>query len=73
MTMVITDNNAVTAQAISLLFREMGAAKTMKFLSEISGGRGDYTKEKQESSENLTVDEVVALIEKNRADRRETR
>ena len=54
----------ITAEAIRLLFREMGVAKTLRFLSQVSGGRGDYTKERQETNDNRTVAEIVAENER---------
>jgi hypothetical protein len=56
----------VTAEAIELLFREMGVAKTLRFLSEVSNGHGDYTKERQETQDNRTVADIVAEIKKQR-------
>jgi len=60
------ETSEITAEAIELLFREMGVAKTLRFLSQVSGGHGDYTKERQESPDNRTVAEIVAEIEKRR-------
>ena len=60
------ETSEITAEAISLLFRELGVAKTLRFLSRVSGGRGDYTKERQENPDQRTVDEIVAEIEKAR-------
>lgn len=60
------ETSEITAQAIELLFREMGVAKTLRFLSQVSGGRGDYTKERQEANDNRTVADIVAEIEKRR-------
>jgi hypothetical protein len=60
------ETSEITAEAIRLLFREMGVAKTLRFLSQVSGGRGDYTKEREENPDNRTVAEIVAEIEKRR-------
>ncbi len=60
------ETSDITAEAIELLFREMGVAKTLRFLSQVSGGRGDYTKERQASDDKRTVAEIVAEIEKRR-------
>lgn len=60
------ETSEITAEAISLLFRELGVAKTLRFLSRVSGGRGDYTKERQENPDQRTVAEIVAEIEKAR-------
>lgn len=56
----------ITVEAINLLFREMGVAKTLRFLSEVSGGHGDYTKERQENDDNRTVADIVAEIKRQR-------
>ena len=60
------ETSEITAEAISLLFRELGVAKTLRFLSRVSGGRGDYTKERQENPDQRTIAEIVAEIEKAR-------
>ncbi len=60
------ETSEITAEAIRLLFREMGIAKTLRFLSQVSGGHGDYTKERQEMVDNRTVDDIIAEIEKRR-------
>ena len=60
------ETSEITAEAISLLFCELGVAKTLRFLSRVSGGRGDYTKERQENPDQRTVAEIVAEIEKAR-------
>lgn len=60
----VEETSEITAEAIRLLFREMGVAKTLKFLSQVSGGHGDYTKERQEAVDNRTVDDIIAEIEK---------
>ena len=40
------ETSEITVEAIRVLFREMGIAKTLRFLSQVSGERGDYTKER---------------------------
>jgi len=60
------ETSEITAEAIRLSFREMGVAKTLRFLSQVSGGHGDYTEKRQETSDNRTVAEIVAEIEKRR-------
>lgn len=62
MNTTIEDTSEITAEAISILFREIGVAKTLRFLSQVSGGRGDYTKERQETVDNRTVEDIVAEI-----------
>ncbi len=60
------ETSEITAEAIELLFCEMGVVKTLRFLSRVSGGRGDYTKERENLFKDLTVADIVAEIEKSR-------
>lgn len=66
MNTTVEDTNEITVEAIRILFREIGVAKTLQFLSRVSGGHGDYTKERQETVDNRTVDDIVAEIMKRR-------
>lgn len=60
------ETSEITTEAIDLLFREMGVAKTLRFLSRVNIGLGDYTKERQENPDPRTVAEIVEEIEKRR-------
>jgi hypothetical protein len=60
------EKSEITTEVISLLFREIGVAKTLRFLNEVGGGRGDYTKERQETEDNRTVADIVAEIKRQR-------
>lgn len=66
MNTTVEETSEITVEAIRLLFREMGVAKTLRFLGQLSGGRGDYTKERQEFVNDMSIDEIVAEIEKKR-------
>ncbi len=61
-----TETSEITAEAIRVLFREMGIAKTLRFLNEVSGGKGDYTRKHQQDSDDKTVADIVAEIKKRR-------
>ena len=66
MNTTVEETSEITAEGIRVLFREMGVAKALRFLSQVSGGRGDYTKERHKLLPDMSVDEIVAEIEKNR-------
>lgn len=66
MSTTIGTTDEITSEAIKVLFREMGVAKTLRFLGQLSPGVGDYTRERQESDDKRTVDEIVAEIKKRR-------
>lgn len=61
-----TETSEITAEAIQVLFREMGVAKTLRFLNEVSGGKGDFTNDRQKNDDDRTVAEIVAEIKKQR-------
>lgn len=61
-----TETSEITAEAIQVLFREMGVAKTLRFLNEVSGGKGDFTNNRQKNDDDRTVAEIVAEIKKQR-------
>ena len=56
----------ITTEAIDVLFREMGAAKTLRFLGQLNYGYGDYTKEREQLFAGLTVADIVAEVKKRR-------
>ncbi len=56
----------ITAQAISLLCKEIGVVNTVRFINQFSTGYGDYTEEREQLFGNLTLDDIVGEIKKNR-------
>lgn len=57
---------AVTHDAITVLFREVGIAETVRFLHQFSLGRGDYTRERDELLGNPSIDQVLEAIRHQR-------
>lgn len=57
----------ITATAIRVLCREIGAVNTARFLNQFTIGCGDYTKERRQMLGEPTVDELVDEILKQRA------
>lgn len=53
-------------EAIRLPVRELGAADTARFIRQFTGGYGDYTEERKELFKDLTLEEVVAEIRKEK-------
>lgn len=66
MNTTLETTDEVTTEAIRVLFREMGVAKTLRFLGQLNLGLGDYTREHQEGDDNRTVADIVAEIKKRR-------
>jgi len=52
----------INEEAIRLLSREMGAADTARFISQFTTGFGDYTEERKELFEGLTLEEAAREI-----------
>jgi hypothetical protein len=56
----------ITAKAIRVLCREIGAVNTARFLNQFTTGSGNYTEERDRILGEPTVDELVATIEQRR-------
>jgi len=52
----------INDQAMRLLVREMGAADAARFIGQFTTGYGDYTEERKELFDGLTLDEAVRQI-----------
>lgn len=50
----------ITHEAISLLCRELGVAKTLRFLSQFNAGNGNYTEERDALLGDLSLEEIFA-------------
>jgi hypothetical protein len=50
----------ITQQSIEVLFKEVGIANTIRFLNQFSTGYGNYTEERENFFEDLTLNEVLA-------------
>ena len=45
----------ITQQSIEVLFKEVGIANTIRFLNQFSTGYGNYTEERENFFEDLTI------------------
>lgn len=52
----------VTRRAIQVLARELGPADTARFITQFSGGSGDYTAERDALFAGLSVADIAAGI-----------
>jgi hypothetical protein len=59
----------VNHQAIQLLAEHIGVVDTFRFVNQFTNGHGDYTAERGALFDHLTLDDIVAAIEKRRAER----
>lgn len=54
----------ITRHAIDLLSKEMGIVNTVRFLNQFTTGYGNYTEEREDLFKDLTLDEVLATMQK---------
>lgn len=56
--------NEITQEAIELLARELGLVDTLRFLGQFTTGYGNYTEERDALFKDMTLDQVLAEIQK---------
>jgi len=56
----------ITQDALRVLFKELGVVNTVRFLNQFTVGYGDYTEERKQLFADLTLDEVIAEIRRDR-------
>jgi len=61
----------ITQDALRVLCKEIGIVNTVRFLSQFTVGYGNYTEEREQLFADMTLDDIVAEIErgKSRGDR----
>lgn len=59
-------------EATAILIREMGVVDACRFLSLMRPGSGDYTKERGEWLDDLSLGEITSAIKSKRPKRRRT-
>ena len=67
MTMTAAPLAEITRSAIHLLCQEIGVVNTARFLNQFTLGYGNYTEERDQLFGQMTVDEIVTEIKRNRA------
>jgi hypothetical protein len=60
----ITTLYEINKEANSILIKQLGLSKTLRFLNQFTSGKGDYTKRKDEIFHEKTVDDIVKEIKK---------
>jgi hypothetical protein len=67
MTTTLRPLSEVNHHAIQLLAEHIGVVDTFRFVNQFTTGHGDYTKERETLFANVTLDDIIAAIEKKRA------
>jgi hypothetical protein len=56
----------ITSRARNALIKELGVVDTLRFLSQLRAGSGDYTKEREQLFKGESVESLVASIKAKR-------
>jgi hypothetical protein len=56
----------INRKATNILFHELGAVDAIRFFNQFSVGEGDYTKERGQWLDGLTLEEIIADIKAKR-------
>ncbi len=56
----------ITAEAMRILYREIGIVNTLRFVNQYTAGYGDYTAQRGELFAGMTLDNIVSEIKKSR-------
>ena len=56
----------ITHEALTILCQHLGVANTLRFINQYTTGYGNYTEERRDLYATMSVDDIVAEIEKSR-------
>lgn len=56
----------ITAEAIKILCREIGAADTARFINQFTAGCGNYSEEREQLFKDMTMDDMISAIKAKR-------
>jgi hypothetical protein len=56
----------ITEEATAILIRELGIVDALRFLSQFRNGSGDYTKERGQWLDDLSLEQIVSGIKAQR-------
>ena len=60
----------VTQRVIQMLSREIGVADTVRFLNQFVTGPGNYTAEREELFQDLSLDDILSQIHRDPTEQR---
>ena len=69
MSVEIRPLSEISQQATEILVREMGVVDALRFLSQFSTGLGDYTKERGQWLDDLSLEQITSEIKAKRKKR----
>ena len=63
---MIDNLSAIRERGFNALTKELGPSGMAIFIRQFENGSGDYTAEREQLFENLTIDDIVAVIKKRK-------
>jgi hypothetical protein len=69
MSIEIRPLSEINQQATEILVREMGVVDALRFLSQFGTGSGDYTQERGQWLDNLSLEQITSEIKAKRKQR----
>jgi hypothetical protein len=57
----------ITAQALRLLYQQMGVVNTVRFISQFTAGYGNYTEEREQLFGDMKLDDIVSAIKRKKS------
>ena len=69
MSVEIRPLSEINQQATDILVREIGVVDTLRFLGQFSAGSGDYTKERGQWLDDLSLEQITSEIKAKRHNR----
>ena len=73
MTAAMRPLTEITEEATAILICEMGVVDALRFLSQLRAGSGDYTKERDQWLNDLSLDQITSAIKAKRPKKRRTK
>jgi hypothetical protein len=67
---MISDLSIIREKGFKALTKELGASGMAMFIRQFENGNGDYTKEREESLKDISIDDIAASIKKRKAEKR---
>ena len=62
----VKDFNAVRNAGINALIEDLGITGAINFIRQFDMGYGDYTKERAQTKDNMSVEDIVSEIKQRR-------
>jgi hypothetical protein len=57
----------ITKEALKVLYKEIGIVNTVRFVGQFTTGYGNYTQEREQLFEGMTLDDIVSEIKRKRS------